>query len=368
MYRAGGGQGRRQLRNDGRSLLLASSLPLTSPATASLADRPPQITQTMAAPDDLLPVLGIPAAHLVPLGVLAVYLAVVVLLLKRALDAVTAAAPPPCTSSSSPSSHDKDDARRNDRWRWVFTAIAAGSLLHTWTRASRHLGALPLLVPTARARQLPADAILPCARTRHAPVHGLELPELFPRPSPGRPDPGGPARRRRVAARDVAVRGGVGHRASAGRVGLDLGCVCARRPPSDLVVAAPTADQTDVGAPPPLAEHITHYTITFWVLLLWVYTRPEGGAVGWRAQSWGRPAAALFLALGQLVAISVASALFFAGCARRGLGRAAVDRVRVPVGVWAPLLVSSTLSALVPLTTDRTSCAQPPRPPVASRC
>jgi hypothetical protein len=75
---------------------------------------------------DLVPDLGLSPSHLIPLGVLASYLVIVVVLLKLALEAVDGG-----TSGPSP----PEAARRNVRWRTTFKLIAAGSLLHTWTRA-----------------------------------------------------------------------------------------------------------------------------------------------------------------------------------------------------------------------------------------
>ena len=80
----------------------------------------------MASQADLLPVLGVPTSHLIPLGVLASYLVIVVVLLKLALDAVDEGTPAP---TSLP-----DATRRRTRWSTIFKLIAAGSLLHTWTR------------------------------------------------------------------------------------------------------------------------------------------------------------------------------------------------------------------------------------------
>jgi uncharacterized membrane protein len=91
------------------------------------------------------------------------------------------------------------------------------------------------------------------------------------------------------------------------------------------------------------------------VLFLWVYTRSGSSATS-SSPGWGSAQAALFLLLGQLVAISVASSLFFAGCVHRGISRSDKTKLRVPLAVWASLLFSASLSALVPLTQDR-ECA-----------
>lgn len=78
----------------------------------------------------LAPILGVSASHLVPLGILAAYLAVVVVLLKLALDVVDRGTAPTSPLQRIP---------RNNRWRTIFKLIAAGSLLHTWTRAYKSL-------------------------------------------------------------------------------------------------------------------------------------------------------------------------------------------------------------------------------------
>lgn len=108
-----------------------------------------------------------------------------------------------------------------------------------------------------------------------------------------------------------------------------------------------------------ISEHITNYTITFWVLFVWVYIQPETGVVGWKTLRWGKKEGAAFVLLGQLVAISVAAALFFSGCTARGLGASKRGELRVPLGVWAPLLLSASLSALVPMTVDREFSPRP---------
>lgn len=108
-----------------------------------------------------------------------------------------------------------------------------------------------------------------------------------------------------------------------------------------------------------ISEHITNYTITFWVFFVWIYIQPETGVVGWKTLRWGKKEGAAFVLLGQLVAISVAAALFFSGCAARGLGASKRGELRVPLGVWAPLLLSASLSALVPMTIDRESSSRP---------
>lgn len=77
------------------------------------------------------------------------------------------------------------------------------------------------------------------------------------------------------------------------------------------------------------------------------------------SRGWSSAQAALFLLLGQLVAISVASALFFAGCAQRSISQVDNTKLRVPLAVWASLLFSASLSALVPLTQDRESLPFP---------
>ncbi|KAL7413501.1 hypothetical protein BDY24DRAFT_388754 [Mrakia frigida] len=117
-----------------------------------------------------------------------------------------------------------------------------------------------------------------------------------------------------------------------------------------------------------ISSHITSFTVN-WVMFLWLSietprsssssTKPEGKEKDAKAvegeKNWGSYEAACVLLLGQVVAISVASSLWFVGCVRRRKSSNMTferNNARVPRRVWIPLIMSSLSAAVVPMTVN----------------
>ncbi|KAL7413519.1 hypothetical protein BDY24DRAFT_441318 [Mrakia frigida] len=123
-----------------------------------------------------------------------------------------------------------------------------------------------------------------------------------------------------------------------------------------------------------ISSHITSFTVN-WVLFLWMSIQPPCSSSSASTSStegkeknqkedentvatekhWGAYEAACVLLLGQVVAISVASSLWFVGCARRGkssAGESGLNKDMVPRKIWIPLMLSSLSAAVVPMTVN----------------